>query len=133
MKFKRNWIQKTQKKRLIAINYVNKQDQKKRDKDLQSHTEKSIIAKQIEFTWIVMLESDEERLELLTTGRTREWMFESKRRRFWVRTTLDTFDVLKYYFLNQVFFSFLFCYILKMVFFFKKKKKKTFKRSVFCS
>ena len=57
---------------MIAINYVNKQDQKKRDKDLQSHTEKSIIAKQIEFTWIVMLESDEERLELLTTGRTRE-------------------------------------------------------------
>ena len=44
MKFKRNWIQKTQKKRLIAINYVNKQDQKKRDKDLQSHTEKPIIA-----------------------------------------------------------------------------------------
>ena len=82
MKFKRNWIQKTQKKRLIAINYVNKQDQKKRDKDLQSHTEKPIIAKQIEFTWIVMLESDEERLELLTTGRTREWVFESKRRRF---------------------------------------------------
>ena len=30
MKFKRNWIKKTQKKRLIAINYVNKQDQKKK-------------------------------------------------------------------------------------------------------
>ena len=45
---------------------------KKRDKDLLSHTEKPIIAKQIEFTWIVMLESDEERSELLNTRRTRE-------------------------------------------------------------
>ena len=70
-----------------------------------------------------MLESDEERSELPNTRRTREWVFEWKRRRFWVRTTLNTFEVLKYYFLSQVFFSFLFCYILKMVFFLKKKKK----------